>query len=79
MNKERIQKHGDPWVVRALEDNLGWKTLEKVIKDRIEEETEFIINNTVIDEKTAAKHNTAVGKIEALREVLSYPSMGSTE
>jgi hypothetical protein len=76
VNKERIQKHGDPWVVQSLQDHSGWKVLERVLQDRILEETEFIITNSIVDEKSAAKHNLAVGKIEALREVLSYPSMG---
>jgi hypothetical protein len=63
-------------VVQSLQDHSGWKVLERVLQDRILEETEFIITNSIVDEKSAAKHNLAVGKIEALREVLSYPSMG---
>ena len=75
INKELIQKHGDPQAVYRLLNDRGWKTLEDAVKELIRQEQEVLSQNLVVDEKSAAKHNRLVGRIEVMKELLSYPEV----
>lgn len=75
INKELIQKHGDPQAVYRLLNDRGWKTLEDAVKELIGQEQEVLSQNLVVDEKSAAKHNRLVGRIEVMKELLSYPEL----
>jgi hypothetical protein len=75
INKELIQKHGDPQAVYRLLNDRGWKTLEDAVKELIRQEQEVLSQNLVVDEKSAAKHNRLVGRIEVMKELLSYPEL----
>lgn len=75
INKELIQRHGDPQAVYRLLNDRGWKTLEDAVKELIRQEQEVLSQNLVVDEKSAAKHNRLVGRIEVMKELLSYPEL----
>jgi len=75
INKELIQKHGDPQAVYRLLNDRGWKTLEDAVKELIRQEQEILSQNLIVDEKSAAKHNRLVGRIEVMKELLSYPEL----
>jgi len=75
INKELIQRHGDPQAVYRLLNDRGWKTLEDAVKELIRQEQETLSQNLIVDEKSAAKHNRLVGRIEVMKELLSYPEL----
>lgn len=75
INKELIQRHGDPQAVYRLLNDRGWKTLEDAVKELIRQEQEILSQNLIVDEKSAAKHNRLVGRIEVMKELLSYPEL----
>lgn len=75
INRELIQRHGDPQAVYRLLNDRGWKTLEDAVKELIRQEQEILSQNLIVDEKSAAKHNRMVGRIEVMKELLSYPEL----
>tara|TARA_R100000482_G_C5013673_1_gene96732 strand:+ start:224 stop:382 length:159 start_codon:yes stop_codon:yes gene_type:complete len=49
--------------------------LEDAVNELIRQEQEVLSQNLIVDEKSAAKHNRMVGRIEVMKELLSYPEL----
>ena len=49
--------------------------MEDAVNELIRQEQEVLSQNLIVDDKSAAKHNRMVGRIEVMKELLSYPKL----
>ena len=64
-----MQQH-DKLLLLELRNSPGYKPLVSLIEKKITEQLDQVVVAQLFDQKSVGRHNVAVGKIQALQEVL---------
>ena len=64
-----MQQH-DKLLLLELRNSPGYKPLGSLIEKKITEQLDQVVVAQLFDQKSVGRHNVAVGKVQALREVL---------
>ena len=64
-----MQQH-DKLLLLELRNSPGYKPLVGLIEKKITEQLDQVVVAQLFDQKSVGRHNVAVGKVQALREVL---------
>ena len=64
-----MQQH-DKLLLLELRNSPGYKPLVSMIEKKITEQLDQVVVAQLFDQKSVGRHNVAVGKVQALREVL---------
>ena len=60
-------------LIVMLSTHPGWNALKEWFEKRLKDEQERIVNATLYDQESISKHHVAIGRIQAWKEVLSFP------
>ena len=61
----------DNLLLAEVKNGPGWSALKDFVEERIEEQLTQVTVHQLFDQKSVGKHNVAIGKIQALREILN--------
>ena len=57
-------------ILRMLPQSPGWVLYREIIEERINSSFEIIKSKQLVDQDSIARHNVAIGKIQAWQEML---------
>ena len=56
-----------------LTSHPGWGALKEEFAKRQKDEVDRIVNGTLFDQESIAKHHISIGRVRAWKEILEYP------
>ncbi len=56
-----------------LTSHPGWGALKEEFDKRQKDEVDRIVNGTLFDQESIAKHHISIGRVRAWKEILEYP------
>ena len=56
-----------------LTSHPGWAALKEEFAKRQKDEVDRIVNGTLFDQESIAKHHISIGRVRAWQEILEYP------
>ena len=57
-----------------LSSHPGWNALKEEFSKRRNDEVARIVNGTLFDQESIAKHHISIGRVRAWEEILNFPS-----
>ncbi len=60
-------------LVAMLITHPGWVALKEEFDKRLTDELDRIVNGTLFDRESIAKHHISLGRVRAWRDILDYP------
>ena len=61
-------------LLAMLETHPGWNALKDEFERRVSDEMDRIVNGTLFDQESVAKHHISIGRVRAWKEILEYSS-----
>ena len=61
-------------LIAMLKGHPGWEALKEEFERKINEQLDLVTTTQLYDQKSIGRHNVALGKIEAYREILRHPN-----
>ena len=61
-------------ILAMLETHPGWNALKDEFNKRCTDEMDRIVNGTLFDQESIAKHHISIGRVRAGKEILEFPS-----
>jgi|TARA_R110000803_G_scaffold146333_2_gene212119 hypothetical protein len=60
-------------LLAMLNSHPGWSAIKEEFSKRCKDETDRIVNGTLYDQESIAKHHISIGRVRAWRELLEFP------
>ena len=60
-------------LLAMLRTHPGWNALKDEFDKRCTDEMDRIVNGTLFDQESIAKHHISIGRVRAWKEILDFP------
>ena len=67
----RLESRAD--LLALLLTHPGWNALKEEFDKRCTDEMDRIVNGTLYDQESIAKHHVSIGRMRAWKEILEFP------